>query len=192
MTAMQDGVTFILSALLNLYVMTFFLRLALAWVRTDFRNPLAQFVLKITNPLVIPARRFIPPAGGLDLATLAVLLVLQTLATAVLVKIACVGTAEIGQVVVLGLMRLVDLVLSTWSLLLLIYVISSWVTPGGYNPAVAILASLVEPVLAPFRRIIPPIAGFDLSPVFALLLIGFLTRVIPGGAQVAGLGCPPF
>lgn len=189
---MQNGLTFIISSLLNLYVITFYLRLALAWARADFRNPLAQFIVKVTNPLVIPARRFIPPAGGLDLATLAVLLVLQTVATAILVKIACIGGGDVGQIIGLGLMRLLDLVLSTYSLLLLIYVISSWVTPGGYNPAIAMLASLVEPMLAPFRRIVPPIAGFDLSPLFALLLIGFLTRVIPSGAQVSGLACPPF
>jgi YggT family protein len=189
---MQNGLVYIVSSLLDLYVVTFFLRLALGWVRADFRNPIAQFVLKVTNPLVIPTRRFIPPAGGVDLATLAVLLVLQSAATGILVKLACVGSAEIGQVIALSLFRLAELVLSTYSLLMLVYVISSWVMPRGYNPAMAVLASLVEPVLAPFRRVIPPIAGFDLSPVFALLLIGFITRVIPSGAQVTGLACPPF
>ena len=189
---MQDAFTFILGALFDLYVMTFFLRLALAWARTDFRNPLAQFLVKVTNPLVLPARRFIPAVGGLDTATLVVLLVLQSLATGALAQFACIGGAEVGQVVVLGLVRLVHLVLRTYSLLMLVYVISSWVAQGGYNPALAMLGSLVEPVLAPFRRFIPPIAGLDLSPLFALLLIEFINRAVPAGPALVGLACAPF
>jgi YggT family protein len=75
---------------------------------------------------------------------------------------------------------------------MLVYVISSWMSPGGYNPAIAMLSGLVEPVLAPFRRILPPIGGFDLSPVFALLAIEFLNRLIPAGVTFTGLACAPF
>jgi YggT family protein len=189
---MQDAFTFILASLFDLYVVTFFLRLALAWSRADFRNPLAQFIVKVTNPLVVPARRFIPAAGGLDTATLVVLVVLQSISTGVLVQLACLGSPEVGQVVVMGLLRLVHLVLRTYSLLMLVYVISSWISPGGYNPALAMLDGLVEPLLAPFRRFIPPIGGFDLSPLFALILIEALNRAIPPGAAVAGLACAPF
>ena len=188
---MQDAFTFILSSLLDLYIATFFLRLVLAWSRADFRNPLAQVILKITNTLVIPARRFIPAAGGIDTATLVILVVLQCVATGLLAKIACMGSAEIPQIVIFGLVRLVRLVVQTYSLLTLIYVISSWVGPGGYNPAIAILAAIVEPLLAPFRRFIPPIAGLDLSPLAALLVLGFLIRIIPSGVPT-GMMCLPF
>jgi YggT family protein len=189
---MANAFTFIIAALFDLYVMTFFLRLALAWSRADFRNPLAQFIVKVTNPLVVPARRFIPAIGSLDTATLVVLVVLQSVATGVLAQLACLGSPEVGQIVVLGLVRLVHLVLRTYSLVLLVYVISSWIGQGGYNPALAMLAGLVEPVLAPFRRFIPPVGGFDLSPLFALLLIEFLNRAIPPGAALAGVACAPF
>lgn len=189
---MQDAFTFIIASLLDLYVITFFLRLALGWSRTDFRNPLAQFIVKVTNPLVIPARRFVPAVGALDTATLVVLVVLQSVATGILAALACLGSPEVGQIVVMGLVRLVHLVLRTYSLLMLVYVISSWISPGGYNPALAMLAGLVEPALAPFRKVIPPIGGFDLSPLFALLIIEFLNRAIPSGAGVAGLACAPF
>lgn len=189
---MQDAFTFVIASLLDLYVITFVLRLVLALVRADFRNPLAQFILRITNPLVIPARRFVPAIGGIDTATLLVLIVLQSLATAILVKIGCIGSAGVGEIVVLSLIRLVHLVLRTYSLLLLVYVVMSWVSPGAYNPAVHLLSSIVEPLLAPFRRIVPPIAGLDLTPLFALLLIEFLNRAIPGGAQFASLICAPF
>ena len=120
------------------------------------------------------------------------LLVLQSLATTVLVQMACVGAADVAGIVAFSLARLVHTLLRTYSLLIIIYVIASWVGPGGYNPAIAILAAIVEPVLAPFRRIIPPIAGLDLSPVFALLAVEFINRLIPGGPGLAGLICTPF
>ncbi len=189
---MQNAFTFIIVAISDLYIMTFLLRLALAWARANFRNPLAQFIVKVTNPLVVPARRFIPPLGGLDLATLVVVLALQMLATGVLVQITCGGDAQGSQIVVLALMRLVDLALNMYFWLLMIFVIASWISPGGYNPAFAVLAAVVGPLLAPLRRVIPPIGGFDLSPVFAFLAIGFLQRLIPSGQQLTGLFCAQF
>jgi YggT family protein len=188
---MQSALTFLTSALLDLYVIAFVLRLVMAWMRADFRNPLAQFIVKVTNPLVIPARRFIPSIGGVDTATLVVLLAVQSLSTAIVVQLACVGGADIGQIVVYGLFRLAHLVLNLYFWLILVYVLASWIGQGGYNPAIAILASLVDPLLAPIRRLIPTIAGFDLSPIVAFLAIGFVERLIPAGTAFVGLVCIP-
>jgi YggT family protein len=190
---MQNALVFILITLLDLYVMTFFLRLAMAWFRTDFRNPLAQFVLKVTNPLVIPARRLVPAIGGLDTATLVVLLLVQTAATALLAQLACAGSGDFGHLVLAGLLRLAHLVLRTASFLVLIYVIASWVSPGGgYNPAIAMLSGLVDPLLRPLRRFIPPIGGFDLSPLFLIVALEALNIAIPSARQVGPLVCPAF
>ncbi len=189
---MQDAFTFVISALLDLYVIALLLRLVLGLGRMDFRNPLAQAILRATNPLVLPARRLIPAAGRLDAATAAVLLLVQVLGTGLLIAIACVGHATPGQVMVLGMLRLVHLVLRTCSLLLLVYVIMSWVAPRSYNPAMALLAAIVEPLLTPFRRFIPPLGALDLSPVFALLAIEFINRLVPSGFGLVGLACLPF
>jgi YggT family protein len=189
---MQNALTFLTAAILDLYVITFFLRFVLGLVRADFRNPLAQLVIKVTNPLVLPARRVVPSVAGIDAATVLVLIVVQSLATAVLVQLACPGDAQFGQVVAFGLLRLAHLVLRTYTVLLLIYVVSSWIAPGGYNPALALLASLVGPVLEPFRRVIPLIGGLDLSPLAALLIIEFLHRLIPASPLTVGLVCVPF
>ena len=67
----------------------------------------------------------------------------------------------------------------------------SWVSPGGYNPAVAVITAIVEPVLAPFRRLIPQIGGLDLSPLFALILIQALSMLIPTGRVLSGMLCLP-
>lgn len=189
---MQGAFIFIISALLDLYLVALMLRLALGMGRMDFRNPLAQAILKATNPLVLPARRLLPPAGRLDTATLAVLLLVELAGTALLVALACIAPAGLGQLFVLGLLRLTHLVLRTCFLLILVHVIASWVSPGGYNPVLGLLAALVEPLLAPFRRVIPMLGPLDISPVFALLAVEFLDRLFPHGPAAVGMLCIPF
>lgn len=190
---MQGAFTFIISALLDLYVIALLLRFVLGMGRMDFRNPLAQAILRATNPLILPARRMIPPAGRLDTATLVVLLAVQIAGTAILVSIACSGAIPAAALLSLAILRLLHLVLRIWFLLILAHVVLSWINPaGGYNPVLAILAALVEPVLAPFRGLIPPLGPLDLSPIFALLAVEFLRRLIPAGPAAAGIFCLPF
>jgi len=186
---MTNALTFILRSVLDLYIITFVLRLVLQWVRADFRNPLSQFILRVTNPLVIPLRRLVPPLGGLDTATLLVVIGLQLIAIVVLVNLACIGTPDIGQWLAMALLRLIKLVLQIYFFVILIYVVLSWISPGTYNPAAALLTAIADPVLAPLRRLIPPIGGLDLSPVFALIGIQALTMLLPVGRVMANLVC---
>ena len=186
---MRNALIFILRTLLDLYVTTFLLRLILQWVRADFRNPLTQFIVRVTNPLVIPLRRIIPAIGGLDTATLIVVLLLELLMTVALINVACLGDPNISQIILLILLRLVYLTLRIYLFIILIYVILSWVSPGSYNPAANLLASVAEPVLKPLRRFIPSIGGLDLSPLFALIGIQALTMVLPIGQAMQGLVC---
>ena len=186
---MRNALIFILRTLLDLYVTTFLLRLILQWVRADFRNPLTQFIVRVTNPLVIPLRRIIPAIGGLDTATLIVVLLLELLMTVALINVACLGDPNISQMILLILLRLVYLTLRIYLFIILIYVILSWVSPGSYNPAANLLASVAEPVLKPLRRFIPSIGGLDLSPLFALIGIQALTMVLPIGQAMQGLVC---
>ncbi len=186
---MQDALIFVFQALIELYIITFVLRLILQWIRADARNPLVQFILRVTNPLVVPLRRYVPNAWGFDTATFIVLFVIQALATTALLNVACTVTPHVGQIVSLSLLRLVHLVLNVYLFLILAYVILSWIGQGSYNPAVSLLGNIVQPALRPLRRWIPPIAGIDLSPLFALIIIGFVMRLLPSGRAITGLAC---
>jgi YggT family protein len=186
---MQDALTFIIRTLVDLYIITFVLRLILQWVRADFGNPLTQFVLKVTNPLVMPLRRMVPPVRGLDTATLIVLLLLELVVTLGLIKITCVGNPDVIQLVLLTVLRLVYLILRIYLFIILIYVLLSWISTGGYHPIAHLLRAIAEPVLRPFRNFIPLIGGIDLSPLFALIAIQALTMVLPIGPVIAGMGC---
>jgi len=186
---MQNALTFVFRTLLDLYIITFALRLIMQWIRADGRNPLSQFIIRVTNPLVIPARRFVPSFGSLDTATLLILVGLELLATGVLINLACIGAPDIGQYLTLTLLRLIHLALRVYLFIILIYVILSWISPGGYNPASALLSAMAEPVLTPLRKLIPPIGGLDLSPLFALIIIQAITMLLPVTRATSGLIC---
>ena len=186
---MQDALTFIVKTLLELYIITFFLRFILQWVRADFRNPISQFLVRVTNPLIIPIRRLIPSIGGLDTATIMIILLLELTLTIVLINLTCMGEPYFIQIIGLTLLRIVYLVLRIYLFVILIYVVMSWISPGTYNPAVSLLASVAEPALKPLRRFIPPIAGLDLSALFALIAIQALSMLLPIGRLASGMGC---
>jgi YggT family protein len=159
---------FILNALLTLLVIAFLLRALMPLVRADFRNPLGQAVLQFTDPLVRPLRRIIGPVGRVDVASIVALLLVQFAGTAVLGLVAGGGFGLAGTVIV-AFRSLTQTVLSFYSVAILAYAVLSWIAPGTYSPATQLLAALCEPLLGPVRRILPPIAGLDLAPLFVLI-----------------------
>lgn len=175
---MRDSLIFLLRTLGDLYLLTFLLRFIMQWVRADFYNPLAQFVVRATNPLVAPVRRVVPVAGGADLATLILLLALEALLTWALLFIGSF-TVSTGTFLLLVPLRLINLTLWFYTVSIFIYVIMSWIAQAGYNPIGRMLAELNEPLLGPVRRMLPPIGGLDLSPLLVLILIQAVRLALP-------------
>lgn len=166
----MEVVRFLVKTLTDLYLLVFLLRLIVQWVRADYYNPFSQFILKVTNPLVLPARRILPSAGRIHLPTLVVLVLLEGAATYILLVLAGFMPDPATFLYLVGI-RLIRLVIWTYTIAIFIYVILSWVAQAGYNPIALVLGQIVEPVLGPVRRIIPPIAGLDLSPLIVLILL---------------------
>jgi YggT family protein len=159
---------FLIQTLFGLYLVAVMLRFLLQMTRADFYNPVSQFLVKVTNPPLIPLRRVIPGLVGIDVAAVVLLLVIQA------VELVLVGLVQgfslgIPGLLVLTVAELLNLLLNIYFFTILIQVILSWVNPGGYNPAVALLYSLNEPILSRARRLIPPISGFDLSPIVVFI-----------------------
>jgi len=167
---MQSALIFLFKTLTDLYLLTFLLRFILQWVRASYYNPLSQFVLKVTSPLVVPARRVLPSIAGFDVPTLVVLILLQSLTTWLLTLLA--GTSPGPTAFALYvLLRLIALTLWFYAMALLVYVLLSWFGGRGANPMGVVLGEIVEPVLRPVRRLLPPIGGLDLSPLLVMLLL---------------------
>ncbi len=175
---MRDSFFFLIRVLSHLYLLLFLLRFIMQGIRADFYNPLAQFIVRATNPLVVPARRLIPASSGIDLPTLVLLVLLEVIATWLLLYVAS-APATLIQFAGFVLLRLVSLTLSLYTWTILVYVILGWISPGGYHPLTMMLAELNEPVLRPIRRLLPPISGLDLSPLLAVILIQALSLAIP-------------
>ena len=166
---MQSALIFLVRTLADLYLLTFLLRFILQWVRASYRNPLSQLVQKVTSPLVVPARRVLPSVAGLDLPTLIVLIVLEGVVTFALTAI--VGfVLPVPRLLLYVLLRLVSLTLWLYTGALFIYALLSWFSDRGGGPMGSVLADIVEPVLRPVRRILPPIAGLDMSPLLVMLV----------------------
>jgi YggT family protein len=163
-----DAIRYIVGTLLWLAVFAFLLRVILQVVRADFRNPISQAIVRLTNPLVLPLRRVIPPIGKFDAASLVALLLVELAAAAILLSL--VGFAlNFAGLLRMALLDLLQKVLQFYLVAIIIYVLLSWIAPGTYSPAGALLTSICEPVLAPVRRVIPPIGGLDLSALFVLI-----------------------
>jgi YggT family protein len=175
---MQQALIFLVRTLTDLYILTFLLRFIMQWTRADFHNPFAEVILRVTNPLVLPARRMLPAARGVDLPTLILLLVLEALATLLLLGLWGVRLPA-GAFVLMVVLRLVNLTIWFYTIAIFVYVILSWIGQGRYTPIGAILSDLVEPVLRPARRILPPIAGLDLSPLVVLILLQAVSIALP-------------
>lgn len=167
---MTQALYFIVKTLAQLYLLLLLLRFWLPIMRADFRNPIANGILRITSPLVIPVRRIIPPIGRLDTSTILVAYILEFLL--ILALLALRGLrVETLPIAITAILELAILSLNLFFFVILIKIILSWVAPQNYNPMTVLLNSMAEPVLRPFRRIVPAVGGFDVSPIFAIVLL---------------------
>jgi YggT family protein len=167
----MEAIRFIVGTLLQvLLVMVFLLRVLLPLARADSRNQLSQAVIRMTNPLVMPLRKVLPPIGKVDTASVVALIIVQAAAVAMMWLLGGYpGIFTPAQFIYVVFLTLLTTILRFYIFALLLYVILSWIAPGTYSPAAALLDQLCEPLLRPVRRLIPPLAGIDFSALFVII-----------------------
>ncbi len=191
MTGLNTAAIYILQTLGSLYLLIVLLRFILQLVRADFYNPLSQFVVRATQPLVRPLRRLIPGLAGLDLASLILAIIVQLLLMALTLLLMGYG-ADIpglaGQLLIWSIIGVTSLFIKVFFFALIVSVILSWVAPGSYNPGAQLVNQLCEPVLAPFRKLIPNLGGLDISPIFAFIALNLIDMLVIGNlAAMTGM-----
>jgi YggT family protein len=176
----MDALIFIVRTILQVLLVTvFLLRVLFPLVRADSRNQLSQAVIRLTNPLVLPLRRVLPPMRKIDTASIVALLIVQAAATAILWLLGAYPWVYNGVQFTVEVVRsLAATVLQFYTFALFLFILLSWVAPGAYSPAAGLLASICEPLLRPVRRVIPPIAGLDLSALFLIIALQALYILI--------------
>ncbi len=173
----MTAVVFLIQTLFGFYILAVMLRFLLQWVRADFYNPLVQFLVRITNPPLLPLRRIVPGYRGLDLASVALAFVLQTVE--MLLIILLLGQpVGVGGLLMLAVLELLKLLINIYLWGVIIQAVLSWFNPDPYHPAARVLAQLTAPVLKPARRLLPPISGVDLSPMLVVVALIFVSLLL--------------
>jgi YggT family protein len=174
----MSAILYILDSLLTLALCVVLARLLLQWARADFRNPLCQAVVRLTNPLILPLRRILPPIGKVDTASVIAVIIVATIKLGILTWVSGPILTDPLWWIRLVAIDIVSTALWIYFWAIFLYALLSMIAPGGYSPMQAVLASVCEPILRPFRRIIPAVAGLDLSPLWAGILIQALLRLL--------------
>lgn len=164
---------FLIDTFFNLYILAVLLRFLMQWVRADFYNPISQFLIKVTNPVLRPLRRIIPGLGGVDLASVVVLISLEMI-DLFLTGMALGHGFSVQGLFVTAIAELLSTLLTLYFITILIEVVLSWLGPGTYNPFVMLVHQLNEPLLAPARRMLPSMGGIDFSPFVIVLALQLL------------------
>ena len=178
MIGLNTAAVYVLQTLGSLYLLIVLLRFVLQLVRANFYNPLCQFIVKATQPLLKPLRRIIPSLFGLDMSSLVLAILVQLALMALTLLLTYGTTGNFVQLLVWSIIGVTALFLKIFFFALIISVILSWVAPGSHNPGAELVNQICEPALAPFRRLLPNLGGLDISPILAFMVLKLLDMLV--------------
>ena len=162
---------FLISTISSFYITIVMLRFLFQLVRAEFYNPVSQFIVKATNPLLVPLRHIVPGVFGIDTASIVLALLLQIVTIEAIYLIQYGNFPPFVAVLVTAAFKLIASVLNIYFWALLIMVVLSWVAPHSNHPVTSLINSLLQPILSRIQKIIPPLGGLDFSPMVAMIFI---------------------
>ncbi|MDT0502157.1 MULTISPECIES: YggT family protein [unclassified Halomonas] len=169
----------LVNTLINIYIFLLMLRFLLQASRADYFNPISQSVVKVTQPAVRPFQSFLGPVmGRFDLATLACGLVIKAVGIVLILQIAGFGMPSIAGVAIGAVAALANAILKIYFFALIVMIILSWVAPNASHPGALLVMQLLEPIMAPVRKVIPPLGMIDLSPIFVFIAISLIDGIV--------------
>ncbi|TNH15304.1 YggT family protein [Halomonas sp. BL6] len=179
----------LVNSLINIYLFLLMLRFLLQASRADYYNPLSQSVVKITQPVVGLFQSFLGPvAGRFDLATLAAGFVLKVVSMVAIFMVIGVGMPPIAGLLIAGVAALANAILKIYFFAMIVMIILSWVAPNASHPGALLVMQLVEPIMAPVRKVIPPLGMIDLSPIVVFIAINLVDGIVVGSLiRAAGI-----
>lgn len=176
---MTDVLFYITTFLLQTVTVLFIARFLLQACRVDFYNPISQGIIKITDPVLKPMRLALPGYRNIDFVSFLAAVLTQIIFFYAIAAILGQFPGTVVQVIVNSSIRVVSFIVTGMWWAILIMIIASFLAPGSYHPALALLSQITEPLLAPARKLIPPMGGLDFSPILVFLLIGVIERILP-------------
>lgn len=178
MNPLINASIFLIQIISQFYVSLILLRFLMQWVRADFYNPLAQFIVQATNPLLRPLRRIVPSLLGLDVASVLLALVLQILSLILIMGLqGQLAMMPWGTLIPLASLSLILLILHLYLVAAFLLFVVSWLAPYNNMPLTILVYQLTEPLASRIQRYIPPFHGVDFS--LAFLCIGiYLIKIL--------------
>ncbi|MDX9767424.1 MAG: YggT family protein [Ectothiorhodospiraceae bacterium] len=174
MGALQEILIFLVSSLFGLYILAVILRFVLALARADFYNPISQVIVTVTNPPLRLLRRIIPSIGRIDTAAVVLVLALKLIELSIISLLIGSGIALL-PLLLIAIRQILTLLVWVYIVTLIVEAIMSWFGPSmAHNPLAGLLRGINRPLLAPIRRVLPPLGMIDLSPLIAILGLNIL------------------
>ena len=182
MNHLSNAGSYLSETLFGIILMLVLLRFWMQWVRASFRNPLGQFVISASNPFVLPLRKIIPSIGSADTATLILAFVVALLKTFILFNVLGISYVWVAMFSY-ALGEVIETSIFIFIGAMLISIVSSWLNPHSYHPIVEIARSISEPLMAPARRLLPPMGGIDFSPILVFIFLNLSRQLIVAPLQ---------
>ncbi|MFV1982731.1 MAG: YggT family protein [Thiohalomonadales bacterium] len=174
----SSATALVIKLFFGFFIFTLIVRFIMQLVRADYSNPVGAFIVKVTNPALKPLRRFIPGLWGIDLSSLVLVFVVQALEIILVNLLPGRKLPDISNILLLTIGHVADTVITIYFISVFIVVIASWIIQGSYNPVLNLIYQIIEPLMRPIRRIVPPMSGLDLSPLIAIAILIFAKFLI--------------
>ncbi len=177
MNPIQNSFSFLIESVFELYMVLVLLRFLFQLFKVDFRNPLIEPIVKLTQPPLAWLRRFVPGLFGVDLSALVLLIILGIIKFVLLGVLLGYSTPWL-VLLVKSIAQIMSMTLWVFTIALIAQAVLSWFASSAYHPVVGLLRDLTAPLLRPIKRILPTAAGLDFSPIIALIGLSFLRRLV--------------
>lgn len=177
MTALSNAGIFLISLLFDFYLIILLLRLCMQRLGMRYFNPISQWVIKLTNPLVVPLRKVIPGYRGFDLAIVFWLIIIAFVEAFLLLWLRLHLLPQIGGVLIVAVGNLIEKTVNLFFYTIIIRFIISWIPTLQHNPVSEIVYAITEPLLQRARQLIPTIGSFDFSPILVLIVFQLISIV---------------
>lgn len=189
--ALLSALSFIISVFFNLYALLLGVRFIMQLFRADYYNPLAQFVVKVTDPVLKPVRRIIPSIKSYDTSSLLLAFVVLLIKLALLktlsnesVQVASAFFSlqifSYGTLFLLAFVEVIHMLFNIFIYAMIIQAILSWFPNPATDSIRNLLSGITGPILRPIRKYVPPIGGLDLSIFIGIVALFALRMVVIG------------
>ena len=177
---------YLITLAFGLYILAVMLRFLLQQVRADFYNPISQFLIRVTNPVLRYLRRGIPGYAGIDWPSILLMLCLQGVELCLIALLKTGDIPAISGLLLLSITHLLKMAVWIYIIIIIVQAVTSWINPGAYSPVTVLIYQLTDPLVQPIRRLIPPAGGLDWSPFILLILLNLILILVIAPLQDYG------